>query len=113
MTKDKDFQNGDWIKSWSLPECLKCFLFATDPNIERREDVGMQFQMLQQEHKFSAIICALLGQSENFIFWVLCQGALNVLVCGACEAAYNHWLSFRKPLASVCGNCLYICFLFT
>ena len=27
-----DFQNGDRVKSWSLPECSKCFLFATDSN---------------------------------------------------------------------------------
>ena len=26
----QNIQNGDRIKSWSLPECSKCFLFATD-----------------------------------------------------------------------------------
>ena len=35
VTKDKDFQNGDCNKSWSLSECSNCFYFCHQPYRKR------------------------------------------------------------------------------
>ena len=40
-----DFKNGDWVTSWSLTKCSKCFIFATGFNKERS---GIEYGKVQR-----------------------------------------------------------------